>query len=328
MSRPLRIEFCGAWYHVMNRGANNAKTYYDKEDYPLFLTVLKEACNLFNVTISAYCLMTNHYHILANTPEGNISRFMRHVNGVYTQRHNRKHGKDGHLFRGRFKSVLVQEDMHLMGVVRYIHLNPIKAKMVKNIKDFKWSSHSIYLKGKSSVAWIDVDYILHFFSKNKIEAIKEYKEYMSQDVDKEAEVFYSKKNQSSIYGDNNFIEKIKEFFIISNKRSNIEIKEKRVFMGEGVLKRVNMEICREFGVSEKKLYQGKRGEENMARFFAITLARELSGLRMPEIAERYKITSYRTVGTICFRFSKRMKGDKKLQNQYNSLKHICSHGRT
>ncbi|MFQ5964032.1 MAG: hypothetical protein ACE5KZ_07095 [Candidatus Scalinduaceae bacterium] len=200
--------------------------------------------------------------------------------------------------------------------------------MVKNIKDFKWSSHSIYLKGKSSVAWIDVDSILHFFSKNKIEAIKEYKEYMSQDVDKEAEVFYSKKNQSSIYGDNSFIEKIKEFFIISDKRSNIEIKEKRVLMGEGVLKRVNMEICREFRVSEKKLYQGKRGEENMARFFAITLARELSGFRMSEIAERYKIASYRTVGTICFRFSKRMKGDKILRNQYDSLKHICSHGRT
>ena len=328
MSRPLRIEFCGAWYHVMNRGANSANIYYDKEDYSLFLTVLKEACNLFNVTISAYCLMTNHYHILANTPEGNISRFMRHVNGVYTQRHNRKHEKDGPLFRGRFKSVLVQDDKHLIGVMRYIHLNPIKAKMVRNINNFKWSSHTIYLERKSSVDWMDVDSILHFFSKNKTEAIKEYKKYVSQDVDKDAEIFYSKKNQSSIYGDNNFIEKIKELFIISDKGPNIEIKEKRMLMGEGVLTRVNMEICRKFGVNKKKLYHGKRGEENIARSFAITLSRELSGLRMPEIAERYKIVNYRTVGTICFRFSKRMKGDKKLQNQYNSLKHTCSHGRT
>jgi REP element-mobilizing transposase RayT len=312
----------------MNRGANSAKIYYDKEDYTLFLTVLKEACNLFNVTISAYCLMTNHYHILANTPEGNISRFMRHVNGVYTQRHNRKHKKDGPLFRGRFKSVLVQEDMHLVGVVRYIHLNPIKAKMIENIKDFKWSSHSIYLKGKSSSTWIDINSILYFFSKNKAEAIKEYKEYISQDVDKEAKEFYSKKNQSTIFGDNNFIEKIKEFFIIPDKSSNIEIREKRVLMGEGVLQRVNMEICRKFGVSEKKLHEGKRGEENIARLFAITLARELSGLRMPEIAEHYKIASYRTVGTICFRFSKRMNGDDKLRKQYNLFKHKCSHRRT
>ena len=136
---------------------NNFKIYYDKEDYALFLTVLQEACNLFNVTISAYCLMTNHYHLLVNTPEGNISRFMRHVNGVYTQRYNRKHGKDGPLFRGRFKSVLIQEDMHLMGIVRYIHLNPITAKMVNGIKDYKWTRHSIYLKRKSSVEWMDVE---------------------------------------------------------------------------------------------------------------------------------------------------------------------------
>ncbi len=152
---------------MMNRGANYVKIFYDKGDYTIFLNVLKEACNLFHVTLSSYCLMPNHYHLLVNTPEGNISRFMRHVNGVYTQRHNRKHGKDDPLFRGRFKSVLVQEDVHLVGVMRYIHLNPIKAKLIKDIKDFKRSSHSIYLEGKNSEDWIDVDSLLHYFSKKR-----------------------------------------------------------------------------------------------------------------------------------------------------------------
>ena len=328
MSRPLRIEFCGAWYHVMNRGANYVKIFYDKEDYTLFLNVLKEACNFFHVTVSSYCLMANHYHVLVNTPEGNISRFMRHVNGVYTQRHNRKHGKDGPLFRGRFKSVLVQDDEHLVGVVRYIHLNPIKAKMVRDITEFKWSSHNIYLKGKNFEAWIDVDSILHFFSHKRKEAVKLYKEYISQDIDKEVEEFYSKKNQSPIFGDDNFIQTVKDCFIYPDERPNIEIKEKRVIQGEGVLKRVNREISRHFKVSEKKLCHVKRGEENIPRQLAISLSRELSGLRMPEIAERYKIGSYRTVGTICYRFNERMKREKKLLRLYNTIKELCSQGRT
>ncbi len=91
MSRPLRIEYPDAWYHVMNRGANRLKTFKESEDYDMFLRVIEEACTLFNVFVSAYCLMNNHYHLLICTPEGNISRFMRHVNGVYTQRFNRKY---------------------------------------------------------------------------------------------------------------------------------------------------------------------------------------------------------------------------------------------
>lgn len=328
MSRPLRIEFQGAWYHVMNRGANYAKIFYDKEDYTLFLNVLKEACHLFNATISSYCLMNNHYHLLVNTPEGNISRFMRHVNGVYTQRHNRKHVKDGPLFRGRFKSVLVQDDGHLVSVVRYIHLNPIKAKIIKDVKDFEWSSHGIYLKGKSHLDWIEVDSILCYFSNKRREAVKKYKEYISDGIDKEVEEFYSRKNQGSMFGDDNFIQKIKEKFILPDKRPNLETKEKRMIHGEGVLERIKMEIRKKYRVSENKLFQAKRGEENIPRILAITLARELSGLRMPEIAERYKIPSYRTVGTICYRFNKKIKADKNLLKTYKTLKELCSHERT
>jgi putative transposase len=109
-----------------------------KKDYDLFLTTLQEACNLFQVTVYAYCLMPNHYHLLVCTPSANLSRFMRHLNGVYTQRFNREHKRDGPLFRGRFKSILVQEDSYLIEVVRYIHKNPLKAKKgVKSFLDYK-----------------------------------------------------------------------------------------------------------------------------------------------------------------------------------------------
>ena len=106
MSRPLRIEYEGAWYHVMNRGRRADRIFEDPNDYQMFIDLLKDTTELWDVRISAYCLMSNHYHLLIHTPRGNLSRCMRHINGIYTQRFNRVHGLDGQLFRGRFKSIL------------------------------------------------------------------------------------------------------------------------------------------------------------------------------------------------------------------------------
>ena len=108
MSRPLRIEYPGAWYHVMNRGRRSEKIFFVDADRQAFIQVLQEASELWNIRISAYCLMSNHYHLLVQTPDGNLSRAMRHINGVYTQRFNRRHKKEGQLFRGRYKGVLVE----------------------------------------------------------------------------------------------------------------------------------------------------------------------------------------------------------------------------
>ena len=121
MSRPLRIEYPDAWYHVMNRGRRSEEIFLGKEDYKTFIELLEESVELWNVRVSAYCLMTNHYHLLIQTPEANLSRCMRHINGVYTQRFNKRHHLDGQLFRGRYKSMLVDADSYLLQLVRYIH---------------------------------------------------------------------------------------------------------------------------------------------------------------------------------------------------------------
>lgn len=132
MSRPLRIEVPDAWYHVMNRGLRRQPVFSDVEDYQIFLETLRESCERFGVSLGAYCLMPNHYHLLVHTPNANLSRFMRHVNGVYTQRFNRKNSKDGPLFRGRYRALVVDADEYLLQLVRYIHLNPVKAKLVNS----------------------------------------------------------------------------------------------------------------------------------------------------------------------------------------------------
>lgn len=120
----------------MNRGRRAEKVFLDKEDYEGFLELLKDSSEMWNVRTAAYCLMPNHYHMLIQTPDANLSRFMRHVNGVYTQRFNRFHGCDGHLFRGRFKSILVDKDAYLLQLVRYIHRNPFEAGIVDNLDSY------------------------------------------------------------------------------------------------------------------------------------------------------------------------------------------------
>ena len=132
MSRPLRIQYPNAWYHVMNRGGRGRAIFESGDDFERFIDILKETIELFSLRVSAYCLMTDHYHLLVQTPDGNLSRCMRHINGVYTQRYNVEHGLDGPLFRGRYKSILVGEDSYLLQLVRYVHKNPLRAGMVKS----------------------------------------------------------------------------------------------------------------------------------------------------------------------------------------------------
>lgn len=146
MSRPLRIAYPEAWYHIMNRSQRSEAIFTEKEDFRVFTALLEETAEMWNIRISAYCLMPNHYHLLLQTPDGNISRGMRHINGVYTQRFNRKHGIDGPLFRGRYKSILIGADNHLLQLVRYIHRNPFRAGLVDALGDYPWTRLSFRSK--------------------------------------------------------------------------------------------------------------------------------------------------------------------------------------
>ncbi|MDY6950964.1 MAG: transposase [Thermodesulfobacteriota bacterium] len=118
MARPLRIEYPGAWYHVMNRGRRSEQVFHERKDYETCVALLKESSEMWNIRGAAYCLMTNHCHLLVQTPGGDIARAMRHINGVYTRRFNRSHLCDGELFRGRYKSMLVGGDSYFLQLVR------------------------------------------------------------------------------------------------------------------------------------------------------------------------------------------------------------------
>ncbi|MBL4867728.1 MAG: transposase, partial [Pseudomonadales bacterium] len=155
MPRPLRIEYENAYYHVMNRGRGRQKIFHGPDYYEAFLTTLAEAHQRFGVEILCYCLMANHYHLLVKTPEANLGRIMRHINGVYTQRHNRMKKTDGSLFRGRYKAICVQEDSYQLQLSRYIHRNPLGRSSAITLENYSWSSYPNYVdKGQSSPEWL------------------------------------------------------------------------------------------------------------------------------------------------------------------------------
>ena len=140
MARPLRLELAGGLYHVTSRGNSRQDIYIDDEDRLCWLDLLGDTCTSFNWVCHAYCLMTNHYHIVLETVEGNLSQGMRQLNGVYTQRFNRRHRRVGHVFQGRYKAILVDKDSYLLELSRYVVLNPVRAAMVNDVGDWEWSS--------------------------------------------------------------------------------------------------------------------------------------------------------------------------------------------
>ena len=154
MARKVRVQFPGAVYHVMARGNERARVFYNPEDHILFLTTLEEALSQFAVALHAYCLMPNHIHLMLETPQGNLSRFMAWLQTTFTVRYNRRHGRSGHLFQGRYRAELVDNNHYGQWLVLYIHLNPIRTRSVKGLryhgglkelKAFIWSSHRAYI---------------------------------------------------------------------------------------------------------------------------------------------------------------------------------------
>jgi len=187
MARPLRLEYAGALYHVTARGDRRESIYTDDGDRREWLAVMEEVCRRFNWVIHAYCQMTNHYHVVVETPDGNLSRGMRQLNGQYTQRFNRRHGLVGHLFQGRYKAIVVQKESYLLELARYVVLNPVRAGMVQAPGDWSWSSYHLTV-GESDAApeWLDVDWLLSCFGKHRSEAVKAYTRFVLAGVGRES----------------------------------------------------------------------------------------------------------------------------------------------
>lgn len=182
MARPLRIEYPDAVYHVTSRGNARSDIFHSDQDREEFLFILDTVVKRFNWLCHAYCLMDNHYHLLIETPDGNLSLGMRQLNGIYTQKYNYLHGKTGHVFQGRYKAILVDKESYLLELCRYVVLNPVRAKMISKPEEWKWSSYRYTAGIKKAPAYLIPDWIVGHFSKNKAEAQKLYRKFVKEGI--------------------------------------------------------------------------------------------------------------------------------------------------
>ena len=182
MARPLRLELAGGVYHVTSRGDGREDIYLSDADRIGWLDVLGEVCQRFNWVCHAWCQMTNHYHLLIETPEANLARGMRQLNGVYTQRFNRVHGRVGHVFQGRYKAILVERDSYLLELARYVVLNPLRAKMVKRLETWPWSSYLGTCAQSPAPPWLQTDWLLAQFGQRRSSAIAKYAAFVDEGV--------------------------------------------------------------------------------------------------------------------------------------------------
>lgn len=170
MARPLRIELAGGVYHVTSRGDRRENIYRSDEDRVEWLAVLGQLCARFNWRCHAWCQMSNHFHLVLETPDANLSQGMRQLNGVYTQRFNRDHGLAGHLFQGRFKAIPVERETYLLELARYVVLNPVRAGMVARPDDWSWSSYRAMVAAAPTPEWLESDWLLGQFGDERAQA--------------------------------------------------------------------------------------------------------------------------------------------------------------
>jgi putative transposase len=180
MARPLRLEFAGVLYHLTSRGDRREDIFDDDADREVFLSLLEKVCDTHDWVCHAYCSMNNHYHLLIETPDGNLSKGMRQLNGVYTQTYNRRHQRSGHVFQGRYKAILVEKEGYLLELSRYIVLNPVRAGMVRSARDWPWSSYRATVGQCSGSDCLNVEWLLAGFATTMKLAIEQYRAFVSE----------------------------------------------------------------------------------------------------------------------------------------------------
>lgn len=225
MARPLRLEYAGALYHITSRGDRREPIYEDDADRKMFMSLLEQVCKTYNWLCHAYCLMGNHYHLLVETPEANLSKGMRQLNGLYTQNYNRNHNRVGHVFQGRYKAILVEKQSYLLELARYIVLNPVRAQMVHAAGDWQWSSYRATIGQSTPSGCLTTDWLLAAFSNRKSNAIEFYKQFVQEG--KGLPSLWSELRNQVYLGSEEFIEKIQAHIDIDQQLSEIPASQRR-----------------------------------------------------------------------------------------------------
>lgn len=291
MSRPLRIEFPGALYHVTSRGDRREDIFVDDNDRARFLAVVAQGLARFDGQLLSYCLMGNHYHFVLHTRQARLSALMRHINGVYTQTFNRRHGKVGHLFQGRFKAILVDRQAYLLEVCRYVELNPVRAGLVAGAWDWPWSSYRAHVGLAQPPEWLGSHELRSHLLGREVESpadlarsARAYAELVA--AGRDAKLWSEGLNRQIYLGDDDFVQRMQDAAAPGRKRSPAVPKVQR-----GLPRTLKQWLAR-----------------SASREKALLKAHSVSGLTMTSLAAELGLTPAR-VGQLIARAERRDQGD-------------------
>jgi putative transposase len=319
MARPLRIEYPGAFYHIINRGNAGESIYADNKDRYTFLEYLERAVERFTIVIHAYCLMTTHYHLIVETPNANISNAIQWINVSYATYYNRRHHRQGHLFQGRFKSILINADDYLLELSRYIHRNPVMAMITELPEDYPWSSYRAYVKGGKTVPpWLERDRLLFYFETTTRKAMNRYRRFVEEIDETYREDPTTHAVAGSVLGSKSFITWIQETYL-TGRPDNREIPQLKTLKPDIPIETVIRTIGKAYGCEETTIKE-KGKKNNRAREHAIYLSRELCGLTNTHLGQQFGGISGAAVTLTCNKVIQSMKQDKCLRSKLEEIK--------
>jgi hypothetical protein len=263
--------------------------------------------------------MDNHYHLLVSTPEANLPRIMRHINGIYTQRYNRSLKTDGSLFRGRYKAKLVSEECYQLFVIRYIHLNPVEAGMVNHPADYRWSSYRAYLGLTASPDWLFKEIIINQLTKTEaLSHVKHYQDYVEGKDMEEINIFSSIKHTSPILGSETFKQKVLSEIdttsIIQACSSDLK-RTKTIPSIDLIIK----EVCLSYNIGHEALMHSKPGKQNSPKSICIYICRKIFGHLLKDISQAFNLHRYETVSSIVHKCHSRLLTHPELSDEMNAM---------
>lgn len=294
MARPLRIEFPGAFYHVMARGNEKRAIYKDTRDRLRFLDSLESSSGRYGAVIHGYCLMNNHYHLLLETPRGNLAQIMHHINGSYTTYFNKKHERVGHLFQGRYRAILIDADAYCLALSRYIHMNPVKGGTASQPWDYKWSSCQFYRNRYDAPQWLQRDFVLSFFNHSQNDYIK----YLVADDDLDCLDSYGLM-PDTILGSAEFIEKVKAEHL-ADLESSRDLPAVRPFIQRDCIQNIVDAISSHL-----------HNDQRLTKKMSIYVCHQLSGYPLKEIGKYFGV-SVSAVSEMSSRFASVLARDQRL----------------
>jgi putative transposase len=277
MARPLRLEYPGAVYHVMARGHERSAIFREDSDREKFCSILGAVVTDERWELHGYCLMGNHYHLLVETPEGRLSRGMKDLNGRYAQWFNWRHRRRGHVWESRFRSLLVQKESHLLELLRYIVLNPVRARLVRRVGDWKWSSYRATAGLSDVPEWLAVDWTLSQFARRRSTARRAFRNFVAQAKASGQEIEALEK--SGYFGDQEFRQQLQEMLDGKEISDEIPLRYRRARRAVSIAE-VQAEVAREWNVPVSGLARRRGGDDKRA---AIYLTKKSTGMGGREV---------------------------------------------